>query len=220
MNRSDTLRTLTLAAGIAAASVVQTKTAQAENLQTITVAGGCFWCVESDFESVDGVSEVISGYTGGTTENPDYREVTGGSSGHYEAVEIQFDRDQITERQIYDLFFRSIDPLDAGGQFCDRGDSYRTAIFTANPTQLEAAEAAKAAAETELSQSVVTPILELATFYEAEDYHQNYYLGEQRVVTRRGIKTQSDAYAFYRSACGRDQRVEEVWGSDAPFIKH
>lgn len=220
MSLSRKLKTVALAGAIGLAALMHAGSAEARDMQTITVAGGCFWCVESDFEKVRGVSEVTSGYTGGTTENPTYRDVTGGGTGHYEAVEIRFDRDQITERQIYDLFFRSIDPLDAGGQFCDRGESYRTAIFVSTQSQLDAARASKAAAEAELGRSVVTPILEASTFYDAERYHQNYYRGTRTILTRGGPKTQSDAYAFYREACGRDARVEQIWGSDAPFISH
>ncbi|WP_296417841.1 peptide-methionine (S)-S-oxide reductase MsrA [Pseudooctadecabacter sp.] len=212
------LKTVALAVVIGIASLLHAGKAEARDMQTIIVAGGCFWCVEADFEKVRGVREVTSGYTGGTTENPTYREVTGGNTGHYEAVEIRFDRDQITERQIYDLFFRSVDPLDAGGQFCDRGDSYRTAIFVSTQAQLDAARAAKAAAEAELGRSVVTPILQAAPFYDAEAYHQDYYKGQTRLLTRAGVKTQEEAYQFYRDACRRDERVEEVWGADAPFI--
>lgn len=218
MMKSRDMKTAALAIGIAFGTWMQANTAEARDMQTITVAGGCFWCVEADFEKVRGVREVTSGYTGGTTVDPTYRQVTGGNTGHYEAVEIDFDRDQISERQIYDLFFRSIDPLDAGGQFCDRGDSYRTAIFVSNQAQLEAAQAAKTAAEDELGRSVVTPILQAAPFYEAEAYHQDYYKGTQRLITRAGVKTQEEAYEFYRDACRRDERIEQIWGSDAPFI--
>lgn len=214
------LKTIALTAAIGIATLMLAGKADARDMQTITVAGGCFWCVESDFEKVRGVSEVVSGYTGGTTANPTYRQVTGGGTGHYEAVEIRFDRDQLSERQIYDLFFRSVDPTDAGGQFCDRGDSYRTAIFVSNPAQQQAAEAAKAAAQAALGRNIVTPILPASTFYDAEGYHQNYYRGTSTVLTRRGPKTQSEAYAFYREACGRDARVEQLWGSNAPFINH
>lgn len=220
MINAQNIKTATLATAIIIASYMTANTAEARDMQVITVAGGCFWCVESDFERVPGVDEVTSGYTGGTVENPTYRQVVRGGTGHYEAVEIEFDRDQISERQIYDLFFRSVDPTDAGGQFCDRGESYRTAIFVSNTAQRQAAEAAKAAAEAELGQAIVTPILQAGTFYDAEDYHQDYYAGTNTVLTRRGPKTQSDAYTFYRQACGRDARVEELWGSDAPFLKH
>ena len=218
--KTRNLKTIALTAGIAIAGLMQAGQAKARDMQTITVAGGCFWCVESDFEKVRGVSEVTSGYTGGTTANPTYRQVTGGGTGHYEAVEIRFDADQVSERQIYDLFFRSVDPTDAGGQFCDRGDSYRTAIFVSTSAQEQAARAALSAAQNELGRTIVTPILAASTFYDAEEYHQDYYKGQSRVVTRRGIKTEAEAYAFYREACGRDERVEQLWGSDAPFINH
>jgi peptide-methionine (S)-S-oxide reductase len=214
------LKTVALAAAIGAATLMLAGKAEARDMQTITVAGGCFWCVESDFEKVAGVTEVTSGYTGGTTANPTYSQVTGGGTGHYEAVEIRYDADQVSARQIYDLFFRSVDPTDAGGQFCDRGDSYRTAIFVSNTAQQQAAQAALSAAQSELGQQIVTPILAASTFTDAEEYHQDYYKGQNRVVTRRGIKTEAEAYAFYRDACGRDARVEQLWGSNAPFINH
>ena len=185
--------------------------------ETAIVAGGCFWCVESDFESVPGVKEVVSGYTGGKTKNPTYKQVTRGGTGHYEAVEIRFDPAKISYAKIMELFFRSIDPTDAGGQFCDRGDSYRTAIFVQNAAQRKAAEAAKAEAEKVLGRNVVTPILNAGPFYKAEAYHQDYYKGSKIILTRRGPKAQSEAYKFYRDSCGRDQRVRQLWGSAAPF---
>lgn len=181
------------------------------------VAGGCFWCVESDFESVPGVREVTSGYTGGTVDNPTYKQVGKGGTGHYEAVEIDFDPAQVSYSHLLDLFFRSVDPTDAGGQFCDRGDSYRTAIFVANGEQRAAAEKAKADAEAALGQKIVTPILDASDFWKAEDYHQDYYKGEGIVLTRRGPKVQSEAYKFYRNACGRDARVRQLWGDAAVF---
>ena len=185
--------------------------------RTAIFAGGCFWCVESDFESVEGVDEVISGYTGGTTENPTYREIKG--SGHFEAAEIIYDADVVSYEQLLHAFFRSVDPTDAGGQFCDRGEHYRTAIFVSNPAERALAEAAKATAERDLGQRIVTPILNAATFYEAEDYHQDYYKGQNRVITRGGVKRQADAYKFYREGCGRDQRVLALWGDAAPFAQ-
>lgn len=185
--------------------------------ETAVVAGGCFWCVESDFESVPGVKSVVSGYTGGTVKNPTYKQVTKGGTGHYEAVEIKFDPAKISYAKIIGLFFRSVDPTDAGGQFCDRGDSYRTAIFVKNPAQRAAAEEAKAAAMAALGKKIVTPIENAGTFYKAEDYHQDYYKGSSLVLTRRGPKKQSEAYKFYRNACGRDQRVKQLWGNAAPF---
>jgi peptide-methionine (S)-S-oxide reductase len=184
----------------------------------IIVAGGCFWCVEADFEKVGGVREVVSGYTGGRTANPTYKEVTRGGTGHFEAVKISYDSGTVSTRQLFDLFLRSVDPTDAGGQFCDRGDSYRTAIFYMDAGQKAAAEAAKAAAEAALGQKIVTPILPAKSFYLAEDYHQDYYKGTDRVITRFGIIQQKDAYKRYRTGCGRDQRVRQLWGSQAPFI--
>ena len=190
---------------------------RAAETRAIIVAGGCFWCVEKDFESVPGVTEAVSGYLGGRTANPSYNEVVRGGTGHYEAVRIIYDPAQIEARALYDLFFRSIDPTDAGGQFCDRGESYRTAIFAAGD-DATSAEAAKRAAEAALGQTIVTPILPLATFYVAEDYHQDYYKSAEVIFTRFGPVTRAEAYKRYRQGCGRDARVEELWGPDAPFI--
>ena len=200
----------------AIAATVTAAGAQAATEKAI-VAGGCFWCVESDFESVKGVSEVVSGYTGGTTENPTYKQVGRGGTGHYEAVEITFDNATISYAKILEMFFRSVDPTDAGGQFCDRGESYRTAVFPLNAEQAAVAEAEKAKAEKALGQAIVTPILPAKTFYLAEDYHQDYYKGDNLVLTRGGPQSQSNAYKFYRDACGRDDRVKQLWGKAAPF---
>ncbi|ETX15881.1 peptide methionine sulfoxide reductase MsrA [Roseivivax halodurans JCM 10272] len=206
------LRNAALAA--AAATALGTAADAAE----ITVAGGCFWCVEADFEKVQGVGEVVSGYTGGDVENPTYSQVTAGGTGHYEAAEIEYDPDIVSRRQLYDLFFRSIDPFDDGGQFCDRGASYRTAIFVDGPEARADAEAAKQAAEEELGREIVTPIVEAAEFYAAEEYHQNYYKSGERTLTRFGWINRADAYERYRDACRRDERVREIWGDDAPFV--
>ena len=183
----------------------------------IIVAGGCFWCVEKDFESVGGVIEAISGYIGGRIENPSYNDVIRGGTGHYEAVRIVYDPEQINTRELYDLFFRSIDPTDDGGQFCDRGHSYRTAIFAAGD-DATTAEASRAAAQAELGQTIVTPILPEATFYVAEDYHQDYYKSTALILSRFGPITRAQSYKRYRKGCGRDARVQELWGPDAPFI--
>lgn len=188
----------------------------AQDMQTAIVAGGCFWCVESDFESVAGVEEVISGYTGGQTQDPTYRTLKG--SGHYEAVQIIYDADVVSYETLLHAFFRSIDPTDEGGQFCDRGDVYRTAIFVSDNRERTAASAAKAQAQTDLGQPIVTPILDAGPFYEAEEIHQDYYKGERRILTRRGVKTQAEAYKFYRESCGRDARVRALWGDAAPFV--
>lgn len=201
---------------LAAALLLLAVPALAET-RTATVAGGCFWCVESDFESVPGVKEVISGYTGGTTRNPTYKQVGAGGTGHYEAVQIRYDPARISYAKLMELFFRSIDPTDAGGQFCDRGESYRTAIFVASGEEQKIAEAAKAEAGRALGRRIVTPILPAGAFYKAEAYHQDYYKGEDIVLTRRGPKSQANAYKFYRDACGRDARVRQLWGAAAPF---
>lgn len=220
-SRYATLKTLTLIAAMALALGLKSAPAHAQGQEVLTVAGGCFWCVEADFERVPGVGDVVSGFTGGTVANPSYREVVRGGTGHYEAVEIPFDPSVVSRRQLLDLFFRSIDPTDAGGQFCDRGESYRTAIFVDGPEERALAEAAKSAAAAELGRAIVTPILDDTPFYAAEEYHQDYYrqdgLGDV-ILTRAGPQTKADAYKFYRNACGRDQRVRELWGADAPFL--
>lgn len=183
--------------------------------ETAIVAGGCFWCVESDFEAVKGVSGVVSGYTGGDKANPTYQN----HSGHFEAVEITFNPAVISYAEIVAKFLRSVDVTDNGGQFCDRGPAYRTAIFPQNAAQTQAAQAELARAQAELGQKIVTPILAAKQFWVAEDYHQDYYKGTNRVITRAGVKKQSEAYKFYRQACGRDARVRELWGSAAAFAK-
>ena len=196
---------LAIAVGLGLAGAAAAETEKA------IVAGGCFWCVESDFESVKGVKKVVSGYTGGSTQNPTYDD----HEGHYEAVEITFDNSEISYGELMAKFLRSVDVLDAGGQFCDRGDAYRTAIFVQGAAQRKAAEAAVAEAEAALGQKIVTPVLDAGTFWVAEDYHQDYYKGSNIVLTRAGPKSQANAYKFYRKACGRDARVQEVWGKQA-----
>ncbi|HDR29581.1 MAG TPA: peptide-methionine (S)-S-oxide reductase [Rhodovulum sp.] len=217
MRMRDILKPLVLAAAIVLGLTVRHPGAEAGEMQTAIVAGGCFWCVEADFERVAGVAEVVSGYTGGTVANPTYRQVTAGGTGHYEAVRIVYDPQVIGYEQILSLFFRSVDPTDAGGQFCDRGESYRTAVFVSDPVERRVAEAAKAEAQAALGQAVVTPILEAAPFYPAEEYHQDYYRKRDIVITRFGPKSKAEAYKLYREACGRDARVRALWGDAAPF---
>ncbi len=173
----------------------------AERIGTAVFAGGCFWCTESDFEHIPGVIDAVSGFTGGHTANPTYDEVSAGGTGHYESVRVRFDRGRISYADLVRRFLRTVDPTDAGGQFCDRGDSYRTAIFVADADQRRAAEAALAEANRTLGGRVVTPILPLGPFTEAEAYHQDY-------ARRNPIR-----YNFYRARCGRDARLREVWGS-------
>ena len=196
--------------------VLQGAQAEAE-VKTAYFAGGCFWCVESDFESLAGVHEVVSGYTGGTTANPTYKAVTKGGTGHYEAVEISYDDSVIDYVQLLHHFFRSVDPTDAGGQFCDRGESYRTAVFVSNAEERAAAEMAKEEAQRDLGRTIVTPVLDASRFYVAEDYHQDYYKSKELVLTRRGPKSKANAYKFYRKACRRDDRIRQLWGDAAPF---
>lgn len=195
--------------------LVASATARAE---TAILAGGCFWCVEANFESVPGVTDVVSGYTGGHLANPTYDDVTSETSGHYEAVKITFDPQRVSYEEILRLFLRSTDVVDAGGQFCDRGESYRSAIFVKGTTQRAAAEDAIAAASAALGKRIATPILPAERFWPAEAYHQDYHKGTGIVLTRRGPKSQANAYAFYRKSCGRDQRVKALWGAEAAFL--
>ena len=216
-----TLKPVALTVFMLLALVLRGEEAEAQTQETLTVAGGCFWCVESDFESVPGVIEAISGYTGGTTKNPTYGEVGKGSTGHLEAVQIIFDPTQVNRQHLLELFIRSVDPTDAGGQFCDRGKVYSTAIFVSNKEERALAEQVLTQAQADLKQQVVTPVLASKIFYPAEDYHQDYYKGSKLIFTRFGPKRQAAAYKRYRQACGRDARVAELWGAAAPFAsKH
>ena len=188
------IKAMALAGLITVGLLAHSGAAKAAGTEELVVAGGCFWCVESDFESVKGVKEVESGYTGGAKKNPSYKDVTKGGSGHYEAVRILFDPAKVSRDKLLNLFFRSVDPTDAGGQFCDRGDSYRTAIFVSNSSEKAIADTAKSEAQAALGRKIVTPILNKSTFYKAEDYHQDYYKGSNIVVTRFGPRKQSVAY--------------------------
>jgi peptide-methionine (S)-S-oxide reductase len=172
----------------------------AERIEIAVFAGGCFWCTEADFEHVPGVIDAVSGYSGGHTANPTYERVSAGGTGHYEAVRVRFDRARIGYADLVRRFLRTVDPTDSGGQFCDRGDSYRTAIFVLNETQLRAAQAALAEANRTLGGRVVTRILPLRAFTTAEAYHQDF------------ARRNAARYRFYRTRCGRDARLREVWG--------
>ena len=173
--------------------------------ETAIFAGGCFWCVESDFDKVPGVLKTISGYTGGHTKNPTYKQVTYKNTGHYEAVKVTYDPKQVSYKQLVHIFWRTVDPTDKGGQFCDRGSSYRTAIFPLNETQFRIAAQSKQQeqAKGKLKGRIVTPIIKAKMFYEAEGYHQNYY------------KLNPVRYKYYRYSCGRDKRVKALWGPQA-----
>ena len=165
-----------------------------------TFAGGCFWCVEADFDKVGGVLSTTSGYTGGHTSNPTYEEVSHGGTGHAESVEIAYDPAKVSYEKLLDVFWHDIDPLAKNSQFCDHGDQYRTAIFYHDEEQHRLAEASKAAVQARLKQAIATQITAAGPFYRAEDYHQDYYL-------KNPIR-----YKFYRFNCGRDARLEELWG--------
>jgi len=171
----------------------------------LIVAGGCFWCVESDFDHVPGVIETVSGYTGGHLENPTYEQVSHGGSGHLEAVRIRFDPAKTSYAKLVEVFWRTIDPTDAGGQFCDRGHSYTTAIFPLDAEQRRIAEASKNKLDEsgKLGAPIATKILDAGPFYPAEGYHQDFY-------TKSPIR-----YRFYRFNCGRDNRVDQLWGTEA-----
>jgi peptide-methionine (S)-S-oxide reductase len=217
MRPTQTWKTIALTAAIAVALFLQHGRAHAQDIRTTVVAGGCFWCVEADFERVAGVVEVVSGFAGGSVPNPSYDQVVSGGTGHLEVVEITYDAAQLSYAQLLDLFLRSVDPTDAGGQFCDRGPNYATAIFVETPEERRIAEAALAEAQRTLGQTVVTPVRNAATFYPAEAYHQDYYQSDDIILTRFGPRRKSVAYGLYREACGRDARVRELWGDAAPF---
>jgi len=187
---------------LVAASLAPTSGKSAEPAIAI-FAGGCFWCVESDFDQIDGVTETVSGYIGGTLENPGYKQVSAGGTGHYEAVKITYDPARVTYEALLTAFWHSVDPTDAGGQFCDRGESYRTAIFATDEAQLEKAAATKAAIAKDLGTDIATAVLKAPTFYPAEGYHQDYY--EKNPVR----------YKYYRYSCGRNARIKDLWGDKA-----
>jgi peptide-methionine (S)-S-oxide reductase len=179
--------------------------------ETAIIAGGCFWCVESDMDKVKGVKATVSGYAGGTKKSPTYEN----HEGYTEAVKVTFDNSVITYDALVAHFLRTIDVTDGGGQFCDRGESYIPALFPVNKKQKKAAEAALKQVEKDLGQPHALLLSDNPTFADAEDYHQNYYLGQNRVLSRFGLVKQADAYKGYRKGCGRDARVKEVWGDKA-----
>lgn len=167
-----------------------------------TFAGGCFWCIEADFEKLEGVLSVVSGYTGGDESNPTYKQVASGTTGHTEAVRVVYDPRAISYQALLDFFWRNIDPTVSDGQFCDDGAQYRSGIFYHDEYQRRAAEASRAALEKNkpFSDPIVTEITAATAFFPAEAYHQDYY------------KKHSIRYSYYRKACGRDSRLAELWG--------
>jgi peptide-methionine (S)-S-oxide reductase len=177
--------------------------AEAQTRAIAIFAGGCFWCMEPPFDKVDGVISTTSGYTGGAKVDPSYEEVSSGRTGHYEALQVEYDPARVTYQRLLEVFWRNIDPLDADGQFCDKGGQYRSAIFVADNEQRALAEASKAALEKsgKLVGRIVTKILPATTFYPAEAEHQDYY------------RKNPVRYAYYRWTCGRDRRLEQLWGA-------
>ena len=174
--------------------------ASAQELRTAVFAGGCFWCMEPPYDELDGVVATISGYTGGHAENPTYEQVTYGDTGHLEAVKVTYDAEKVDYATLLDVFWRNIDPFDNLGQFCDKGASYRAAIFVGDDKEMALAERTKRELEEKLGARFVTRILPRSEFYDAEDYHQDYYL-------ENPIR-----YKYYRFRCRRDARLDEVWG--------
>jgi peptide-methionine (S)-S-oxide reductase len=207
MRRLLMLVLVALVAGVGIASWAQRSTrpgapaAKGETTASAVFAGGCFWCTESDFDHIPGVISTLSGYSGGRLANPTYEQVSAGGTGHIEAVRVVYDPRRVSYATLVQRFFRTIDPTDAGGQFCDRGDQYRSAIFVANPAERRIAEAAKAQAERQIGRPIATEILPRGAFWRAEDYHQDYY-------TKNPLR-----YRFYRWNCGRDAQLRRVWQS-------
>jgi peptide-methionine (S)-S-oxide reductase len=178
------------------------KTVMAQQYKTAIFAGGCFWCMEGPFERLDGVTNVLSGYSGGHIENPEYKQVSSGTTGHKEVIEITYDPEKVPYKTLLDIFWRNIDPFDPHGQFCDKGEQYSSAIY-ASDDEREIAEQSKKEIEELMGRTVATEILPVAPFYSAEDYHQDYY------------KRNKIRYSYYRGRCGRDKRLKEIWEGDA-----
>jgi peptide-methionine (S)-S-oxide reductase len=182
-------------AGALHAASSNTETAKA------TLAGGCFWCMEPPYDELDGVLATISGYAGGKKKNPTYEEVSSGTTGHTEVVQVTYDPKKISYSKLLEIFWRNIDPLTPNRQFCDAGSQYRSAIFYHDESQKRLAEASKQTVAKRFKKPIVTEIVAAAEFYPAEDYHQDYY------------KKNPIRYKIYRYNCGRDQRLEELWGA-------
>jgi peptide-methionine (S)-S-oxide reductase len=194
----------------AAASVAVSATAQTPATAKATFAGGCFWCMEAPFDKTDGVISTTSGYIGGTKKNPTYQEVSAGSTGHTEAVQVVYDPKKVTYEKLLHIFWRNIDPTVRNQQFCDVGTQYRSGVFYHDDAQKAAAEKSKAelAKNKPFKAEIVTEITAATEFYPAEEYHQDYYI-------KNPVR-----YNFYRSGCGRDARLKELWGAEAGGGKH
>lgn len=173
---------------------------------TAVFAGGCFWCMETAYEGIEGVSAVVSGYAGGESDHPTYKDVSSGRSGHIEVIEVTYSPDTISYEELLSIFWRNVDPFQKNGQFCDRGPQYRTAIFYADKNQQELATNSKNEMKKRFAKTIVTEILPLGTFWPAEDYHQDFYLKSP------------ERYYSYRKGCGRDARLRKIWGEEAGGI--
>lgn len=200
--RLNTLRHMALLIGLLGAGQSLAESALPARAEAI-FAGGCFWCLEKDFDQLDGVLSTTSGYIGGHLPNPTYEQVSAGNSGHIEAVRVEYDPQRLDYPKLLAYFWPNIDPLNADGQFCDTGSQYRSAIFYANDEEQRLAEASRETLQrsARFTQPIATEILPASTFYPAEDYHQDY-------ATRNPLR-----YHFYRQRCGRDARLAELWGS-------
>ena len=168
------------------------------NKAIATFGGGCFWCMEPPFDKLDGVVSTVSGFSGGHVANPSYKQVVRGNTGHTEVVQITYDPSKISYQELLEVYWKNVDPLDKGGQFCDRGWSYRPVIFAHNEEQQKLAEASRS--ELDVNGTIAVPVESYTSFYAAEDYHQDYYL-------KNPVR-----YKFYRYNCGRDKRLQQVWG--------
>ncbi len=172
----------------------------AKDMAKATFAGGCFWCMEKPFDKLDGVISTTSGYAGGHVENPTYKQVSAGGTGHKEVLQVVYNPEKVSYDKLLEVFWENIDPFDAGGQFCDRGEQYQSAVYAHNSEQREKAQKTKENVAKKFDKEVVTPVLGFSNFYPAEEYHQDYY---QKNPIR---------YWYYRGRCGRDDRLEELWG--------
>ena len=201
MRTRQILNSLVQSCGLAALLLLVAPAPGSAQTARATFAGGCFWCMEPPFDELDGVSSTTSGYIAGTTKNPTYEQVSTGTTGHTEALQVVYDPKKITYEKLLDVFWRNIDPLAANGQFCDLGSQYRSGIFYHDGNQKSAAEKSKKSIQARFKQPVATEITAATVFYPAEDYHQDYY------------KKNPLRYKLYSHGCGRAQRLEEVWGA-------
>ena len=205
------LRRFLTAALFATTSVAGTASLANAETKSLIIAGGCFWCVESDFDHVAGVISTTSGFAGGTLKNPTYKN----HAGHREVVKIDYDSTKTDYQTLVTTFLKTIDPTDSGGQFCDRGETYAPALFAADDTEKSIANSVLAEASSQLGKSLPVPIKTTLNFSPAGEYHQDYYKSSKKILTRFGLIAKKDAYKKYRKACGRDAGVKKVWGTSA-----